>query len=309
MVPHLSSVIQDVSGLRARAAATARTKAYDGDIAIRWLNDVIKLRFEALRGFALIVDHQTLQVEGVVGRKYEFLSNGEFYSRVGKFVTQQLKGDHIFSEAVVAGRRMFVRFQGPQLFSVPSPREPEPFLSGLHFANSEVGECSVRACAAVIRKWCDNKAISPFLDGGALPHYAGPKFDERFRDLLDRVRMRARETKSFQGEICRMKELPLGLGGDKTSHDKRFNTLQKRLSRSEVRKKFAEKALRRALYHGSYPDDALVRGEKVMEAFAGRTAYDLFNAVTHEAKSRALGERESAEQLAYLMLLGKFNWK
>ena len=309
MVPHLSAVIQDISGLRPRSASTAKAKTHDVDLAIRLLNDMIKLRFSALKGFALIVDHQRLQVEGVVGRKYEFLSNGRFYRRVGEFISRQFKGDHEFSEAVISGRRVFVRFQGPLLFSVPSPRAPEPFLSGLHFANSEVGECSVRACAAVIRKWCDNKAISPFLDGGALPHYSGPKFDERFRDLLDRVRIRAKESESFADEICRMKGLTLGLGGDKKSHDKRFTVLQNRLRRSEVSAAFAEKALRRAMYHGSYPEDAVVRGEDLMATFSGRTAYDLFNAVTHEAKSRALGERESAEQLAYLMLLRKFNWK
>ena len=37
-----------------------------------------------------------------------------------------------------------------------------------------------------------------------------------------------------------------------------------------------------------------------------RNAYDLFNAMTREAKAEALEERIEAEQLAYALLMGRF---
>jgi hypothetical protein len=75
-----------------------------------------------------------------------------------------------------------------------------------------------------------------------------------------------------------------------------------------MRAQLAEKAIKRAMHHGSYRHQTMAKGESPMTVFARRTAYDLFNAVTHEAKRCSPGDRENAEQLAYTMLLGKFNW-
>jgi len=67
--------------------------------------------------------------------------------------------------------------------------------------------------------------------------------------------------------------------------------------------------LDRLLTFGSYRSDAVQQGRRPYDLYETRNAYDLFNALTHEAKSRPIDTREHVEQLAYQMLLRQFEIK
>lgn len=310
VVPYLSQVVYDLSGLRTPTDQADSLRSTDAQLAVRWLNDAIKLRFDQLYDCGLIVDHSNHRVEGVVGRKYAFLSNLDMYAAAERFVAEEYGRHAEFCEAVLAGRRIFVRFRSKEpIFEHKAPDgRLEPFFGGFHFSNSEIGECAVRACAVVIRQWCDNKAISPFCEGGKLTHMRGPRFKARLESLFDKVRVRANETLRMGDSVDVLESTPLLLGVNQAEHNKRFEKLKQRLTSKGVSATLAERSLRRAMSHGSFRQQAMLRGEPPLQAYAIRNAYDLFNALTHECKRCPPTEREDAEQLAYQMLLGRFNW-
>ncbi|MCA9362162.1 hypothetical protein KC906_02200, partial [Candidatus Kaiserbacteria bacterium] len=214
----------------------------------------------------------------------------------------------VFWEAVLSGRRLMLRYRSQSsIFTIPvgSNGKKEPFYSGFHFANSEVGECSLRAAAIFIRYWGDNKAISPFVDGGKIAHVRGPQFDRRFKALLVKVSSRAEEVLDFKADVVRLISTNLGLGVTKNAHEKQLSKIATRLNKKGLPARFSRNALDRALKFGTYKSQLLDRSQDSMAVYATRTAYDLFNAITFEAKSEDLELCEKAEQLAYELLSGK----
>ena len=306
LAPGASQLVSDVSGLR----ISGDGKQLDVSLGIRIVNDLIRLRFEQVDGFGLIIDRERATVEGLVGRKYQFFPNKELYDRVNQFLDESDISTS-FCEAVLAGRRMLLRYcNNDPLFEIPhEKRTNEPFFGGYHFDNSESGHCSVRASTMVVRQWCDNKAIGSFLEGGKMSHVRGKKFELRLQALLDKVSRKVEEITNLKDNVLFLMDQNLGLGGSEQSHEFRVESLVKQLNRKGLTKEFSGVVINRLLTFGSYRSDAIQQGRRPYDLYETRNSYDLFNALTHEAKSRPIDIREQVEQLAYQMLLRQFEIK
>jgi hypothetical protein len=310
LAPGMGQAIRSMTGVQ--LSSSDDQVAFDDDLAIGLLNSMLKLRFDRLEGYRMIIDHKRKLVEGIVGRRYEFYSNLSLYNRSKAFIQANPDYHVQFCEAALAGRRMMLRFRSTNpLFSIPPPdgREvQEPFFGGFHFANSEVGECSIRAASLLIRQWCDNKAISPFYEDGKLIHVKGVKFEKKLSELLTRTKVKADQAGKFRKNLLAITSIPLGLGGTAGSHKTKRSKLESKLTR-KLNKGFARAVVDRLLMSGSYRQDKLTSASDPMKVYAKRTVYDLFNAITYEAKSLSVGYRERAEQLAYQLVSGKFEIK
>lgn len=298
-----SQLVSDVAGLR----TTRPDNEIDVGLGIRVVNDLIRLRYDSVDGYGLVVDHSRNTIEGLVGRKYEYFPNKELFDRVNLFLDESGIATS-FCEAALSGRRMLLRYRNDDpLFEVPHvKRTDEPFFGGFHFDNSEVGDCSVRAATMIIRQWCDNKAISSFLEGGKISHVRGKGFEKRVQRLFERVQKKAHEATLLKDNVVSLMDQSLGLGGTESLHDLQIDKLTKKLHRQGLTKEFVRTILDRTMSFGSYRSDAVKQGRSPFEMYASRTAYDLFNAITHEAKGRPIDVREHAEQLGYRMLLKQF---
>jgi hypothetical protein len=302
LAPGLSLTVQSIVGLKQTKSVTT----FDDAMAIRLINNMIRLRFDGVSGMHAVIDHSEKQICGFVGRKYEFLSNLELYNRVKSFVVKLRESKTTFREASVYGRRIMLRFiTDSPLFDVPivNRKKGEPYYGGFHFSNSEVGECSIRAAAVLLRQWSDTKAISPFMEGGKVVHLKGSKFDKKFADLLKTVRSKAQLAVTLKHNITVLMTKRMGLGGDSKAHKQARKNLETKLVRRGLYSDLATTVVDRMLARGSYRNDMLSAEDDRMEAYAGRTEYDLFNAITNAAKKCTIGTREKAEQIAYQLVL------
>jgi hypothetical protein len=307
LLPGLSQTVSNLSGTYLTDEELATSQLHDPVLALRWINDAIKLRFKRLDGYSLVVDQAMKRIEGIVGKKYAFLPNLELYHRAKTFVAGSRK-QVVFSEAALHGRRLMMRFKdGSPMFVVERQNVKEPFFGGFHFANSETGDCSVKASAVVIRQYGNTKAISEFADGSKIAHVKGKAFETRFTELLARVRLKSTEITKYKEELMRLMQQPLGLGVDEESTEKRVKSLESQLLRQGLSSDFCHTTVRHVMFYGSYKGDQADASKEPLKLYATRTAYDLYNAITYRSKSLMIEDQEQAEQVAYKMLTGKFH--
>ena len=304
----LAQTIFDLGGVD-RPGSPSRP--VDIELASRLLNDAIKLRFAAkLKGRQLVLDRQLQQIDGLVGSRYELYHNLELYENANDMLSKGAAPVK-FHEAILCGRRMALRYRtNDPLFEVTSTRATgEPFFGGYHLGNSEVGDCSVRAAVVIIRQWCDNKALAEFAEGGRVKHIRSKKFEKRLHQLLVHVQMKAGEATTLKKHVLRLMGQPLGLGHDEERHAGRSKFVTKRLEQLGLSSQLANRVMDRTLAEGSYDADRFVvgslRNHELLEKYAQRTEYDLFNAITFVAKTLSVESQERLEQLGYKFLLGK----
>lgn len=306
LAPGYAQTVHDIAGSYRTEAQS--TDGFDPQLAISITNRLIRLRFSRINGYCMIIDREKKQVDGIVGRKYAFFSNLDLYMTAKDFVKQS-NPPAFFKDAAIYGRRMMVRFgYSKPLFVVPVKKTgtDDPFYGGYHFANSEIGDCSIKAGATIIRALCDNKAVSEFTDGSRLTHVRGKRFEEKLYNLLDQVQLKAEHAGQYKAGIAILITQNLGLGKDEESHARRLSEIVSQLHRHGLTKQMADAVVARALVNGSYKHEALLHGKDPMRVYATRTAYDMFNALTAEAKKRSIDVQEKAEQLAFKMLSGRF---
>jgi hypothetical protein len=306
LLPGLAQTVNNLAGsfVRDDQELSAST-IHDPVLALRWINDTIKLRFEKIKGFSLVVDTECGRIEGIVGRKYAFLPNLELYRRAKEFVSK-LDRPAAFNEAALIGRRLMLRFREiDPLFNLGA-RLPEQYYGGYHFANSETGDCSVKASAVIVRQQGDSKSISEFADGSKIAHIKGKAFDRKFAELLDRVRIKTSEQiHSHESNMIRLMQTNLGLGNNDQTHKRRVKQLETFLQKHGLHSEFSQSVVRHVLVQGSHRTALVQVHQKPMQVYSTRTLLDLYNALTYRAKTLPLEEQEVAEQLAYKVLIGK----
>lgn len=307
LLPGLAQALNNLAGSTLSDADISVSQVHDPQMALRWLNDTIRLKFHRLAGYSLIIDQEQKRVEGLVGRKYAFLPNVDLYNRAKAFVST-LSKPASFNEAALLGRRLMLRFKDDApMFTVLRPSaNPEPFYSGLHFANSETGDCSVKASAVIVRQVGNTKSISEFSDGSKIAHVKGKAFEHRFTELLDRVRIKASEIGKYRAGLQILMGQPLGFGVSEADNVKRVKAIESQLLRQGLSSDFNQAVVRHMLYYGSYKSDQVDPAKNLNETYATRTAYDLYNALTYKAKSLPVDDQEIAEQVAFKLLIGKF---
>lgn len=310
LAPGLAMAINDIAGLRKSEDSDT---VYDPYKAIQIINALIKLRFrQRLRTHGLIIDRGSNRVEGLVGPRYKFFSNLELFQRCQQFAAE-LDPPAEFFAATVAGRRVILRYSDPhRLFAVDTPHgNREPFYRGWHFSNSEIGDCSVRAGMLIIRRW---RGTASLLETGKVVHVRGGRFGPKFSRLLDTLQRHASrelEETDYAVQVTNLMEQHLGLGGSPVNHAKQVEKLAGKLAKGALFKKTAKQIIHQAIAQGSYRQDRIeINGmpydmlhSTLTSAIANRSAYDLYNSLTHVAKSLQPEQQEAAEKLAYKILM------
>jgi hypothetical protein len=314
LIPGLSQVVANVSGLKARTGQhAAEARSYPK--AIELLNWSIKFRAKLLENCSLIIDRQNRQVEGVVGQRYKFLSNLEMLNRVEQYLGQKMP-NMLFHEAALAGRRLLLRYREQEwAYALETPTaKREPFYVGVHFSNSELGDCCVRGTGVLSRAWSKTAAIYPFDEATSVVHFQGEKFGTKFRSMLDTVGKRLAEVRQTQPMLERLQAQPLGLQAMTEACQTRMGEIVQKLTKQGVPKSTAYDSLVRAMLHGSYKADSVptaagnsieFMNPAVLTQFVNRTAFDLFNGLAYVASQREPARQEAIEQHAFKMVTGE----
>jgi len=314
--PGLAQLVGNVAGLRRKETEDDDWKAYSPLLAIKQINDLIRLRFKhRLEGHGLIMDMRNQRVEGVVGPRYKFISNLELFERAGEFIREMSPAPR-FVEASLAGRRLTIRYRDVErLFSAAAGSRREPFFRGWHFSNSEIGDCSVRTGMLIFRQW---RKTSSLLSVGRLVHRKGGDFGPKISDLFQKLQRQAdveAQEHDFESLVAELQEESLHLGGDPVAHVRKSQSLIGRLARARLTKITAKKTLHHALANGSLRTHRLAvdRGPvydapdpDLLGAFQQRNLYDLYNALTEVARELPPEQQEIAEELAYRILIRRF---
>jgi hypothetical protein len=303
LAPGLSQVIFSLAGLRSGGRHDEKTVS----VAVDIFNDVAKHRFDRVRDSRLVLNRRTNRIEGVIGPRYKFFANKSLLERVENYVTTHKLAPASFSEAVLVGRRLILRYKSDDpIFHLPYNRvNQEPFFGGYQFENTEVGDCSVRGATVLIRQFCDNKAVAPTMDKNRVSHIRNDKFNRKFELMLTRLDVRVEEATKFKKNAMAMLQTSLNIGGTPQQHVEGCEYIITKLVRRGLSKHAASKVVNTAVLKGSYRSDAVDRqGRPLLEVAASRNVYDLFNALTFEAKKCDVIQRLEMEQLGYNMLSG-----
>ncbi len=295
--PGLGILVNDISGQYRKAGE--EKQFFSGELAIRMLNELIKLRYERkLGGLQIVRNTQDKTIDGIVGAKYRYLANSELLSSL----TQMLNKAHKFHEAFLYGRQLVVRYIDTTKSYTLSNEE---FTSGFHFGNSEIGEKSLRAAAVLVRKLTGNCILYPFKgDEGARIIHTGKDFEKRFYTLIDTIvnaTLSPDDLQKYDAQICG-KSLKLG----KDDHQRRAKQLAQILSRKTLTNEFTTKVVTSAIVQGRDIKSTMIDAlpSEQTQIMASRTVFDLIVALIREATLLNIAHREFAENLAYKLLLG-----
>ncbi len=303
LAPGLSQTIFSLAGLRGGSRHDNATVA----VAIDIFNDVAKHRFYRLKDSRLVLNRRTNRIEGVIGPRYKFFSNKQLADRVENYVTTHKLAPASFNEAVLVGRRLILRYKSDDpVFELPYNRvNAEPFFSGYQFENTEVGDCSVRGSTILVRQFCDNKAVAPTLDKNRVSHIKNDKFNRKFELMLTRLDVKVEEATKFKQNVLTMLKTGLNIGSTPQQHTEGCEYIVNKLIRRGLNRHAAAAVINTTVIKGSYRNSSVDRqGRPLLEVAASRSVYDLFNAITFEAKRCDVMQRLEMEQLGYNMLSG-----
>jgi hypothetical protein len=300
----LYPLVVDLSGIY-RPAATARDD-YSFAGAIELFNAVIRRRFRGrFSGRARVVKNTALRlVDGVLGPKYNYLENRTVYDMAKDAVSSSMSRV-LFHEAALAGRRIMIRFAHRRpLFEVPAAGPGvESFYGGYHFSNSEIaGEASVRAAVLLLRRPSDTVALGRF-GAGRLAH-TGKDFGKKLGKMFQAVLAVPQDGAALRRRVEALRAAGLGLGGTEPERDAQLDYLSLVLHRQNIPRTLARRIVVSAMNYGS-SDPAGRPRILARDVLDRRTAYDLYTALTREARELPLSVRETAEQAAYGLLTGK----
>lgn len=280
--------------------------SYSVEMCARWLNDLVKLRFDMLARYSWVLDRETKTVEGLVGRSHAFVSNMSLLDDT-RTVLERNGFKLALQDAILHGRHMTLCWRDTKRFvDIPSPSgQPDRFNAGFHFVNSEVGGSPMTASAAVIRRMNNTRAISPFTDCGRLPYLSGAKFQDRFNTLLEKVIVKSKEDFNLKEQLARIRESRIGIGGDEQQHQKAMDRMRSKF-RARCQAAYVNSVLSRTAWRGAYKETKIKHGPQCFKHMAGRTAFDLYSSLTYAARSLHPAAREPGEQLAYEILAGTY---
>lgn len=309
LAPNLGSVVMSIAGVRRRPSYP--DEEYSPKLAIRLVNELIRSRFDLLRGRGLVIDQKAQVIEGVVGSKYRFLGNLELFDRV----KNRIGSRHRFYEASVVGRRMILRYRNPdRAFALPTPHDKlEPFYPGWHFSNSELGDCCVKASAILIRQWSSTASLVPFTRPAKLIHFQGSGFDTKLSKLFELAKKREEGVHEVEEYALAMRNRSLGFDGSRKTYQGQLERIRKTLRKWKISNYLTKEAIARALLHGSYKstrlesDDGLIRvpaaSPTIMAVVKSRTVFDLYNAMCAAAKQGSPDQQEYTEEAAYRLMV------
>jgi len=296
LASNLSSFLYDLSGSATTRSTRRPQLTPDMQQAIRIFNDMVRLRFSAFRGWRMVLDPVAKSIEGIVGTRYCFLPNLDFYQMCCEHMYQG--SEYMFSEAMLTGRRFMLRFRAmDRAFALPTPGAVyEPFYYGRHFYNSESGDAAVNMSAYAQRRWGNSCSLSTRDTANQVHHLSRVEFDKRLVKLFEGVAGLDTKLTPLYGALLQSKRSPLGIYDACGNRTRLCGTLLRDMYRHRVFAQAAERVIRMAVVQGSYKADA------TNESCSTRVVYDLYTALTTVAKDEPLEDRLAMEQLAHRLV-------
>jgi hypothetical protein len=142
----------------------------------------VRLRFNRkLEGSQFVKNVKNKTIDGVVGARYRYLSNADFYARVAQ--NYQSSGVRFLS-AYLYGRDLVIRYVTAPSLRTTYDLLGHTYLAGFQFANTEIGGRSIRVAQALIREGTNYCALGPYKDSGGRVVHTGNKFEKRLSLLL-----------------------------------------------------------------------------------------------------------------------------
>lgn len=302
LAPRLYQAIVHVAGIRTNKRSVDRDILYSDDAAASIINRLIKLRFNNIRGYRLLLNHQTKLADGLIGRNYEFYSNREFYQTAMDFVGSQFPAAQ-FWEASLSGRRLLFRLIDPEPLVLKLPGYgTEMFYRGFHFSNAEIGGFALRAANVVVHARTGGVAISPFVNGGKISHIQSQNFFQQLQSLFTRVAQRGRPSIELERNLVTVARTGLRLIENQEVNESRKELIAGQLQRRGLTRDLADVVIARTILTGADSNTPAWSGADLTR---DRTAFDVFLALMIEAKEQRLKVREHTEQVAYDVLSGK----
>lgn len=302
-----------------------RSQKYSGESyslpqAIGVLNEMIRARFGMLDNkCSFIIDQRNLKIEGMVGPRYEFLSNFDFYETIRGFMASNSVCE--FHEAILTGRRLQLFYRNSShVFALPTPLgKMEPYYHGRYLTNSELGDCCIKGAALLYRRWSQTSSMCPFTNDTKLIHRQGRGFQDKFRNVLGAIGVQVEALRHYEGRMESLKTMSVELGAtDKVKREHRKKNISI-LVKNGVSRRLAEDILAHAFVHGSYKnekmqipgknDDSSTKESAESENRYGlpqRSVFDVYNASCYLAQHAAStpAGRERLEQIAFRLLTG-----
>jgi hypothetical protein len=302
----LYQIVLDLSGIYRRGAASRDD--YSFDVAVDLFNTVVRRRFNGrFNGKARVVrntDPALRVVDGVLGPKYNYLENRNIYD-MSRDAVASSQAKVVFHEAAVAGRRLMIRYAHKRpLFEVKvAGHDADAFHGGYHFSNSEIaGESSVKASVLLLRMPADTASIGRF-GRGRLAH-TGKDFGKKLNRMFQAVLSIPQDPAATRKRVDAMIAAPLGLDVPEQEREAQLGYIARALYHEDIPRALAGRIAVSAMQYGSH-DDIVKPRPMTREVCAGRTVYDLYNALTREARELPLAVRETVERAAYGLLNGK----
>lgn len=315
LAPGLLHVVQNLIGER-RRDQTFSGEAYSVEYAIDILNRMIRARSGLLEDRAqLVIDRRNNQIEGVVGPRYHFIGNLALYRQVRDQLANSGLPPTSFYEAALSGRRLQLRFRIRQpafMLDTPDGRS-EPFYGGLHYSNSELGNCCVKGSCVLIRQSSNTVSMAAYDKKSRVKHLRGGRFEQRFQDLFETTAARASKIPNLKSHMKRAKQVTLNLGDSPDKCLKRCAELEQILQGMGASASAAKDAVMRAVLFGSYRGQSVPGispegqglgrlGPETMRTLSSRVVFDAYNALGALARKFSLDQQEAVEQAAYRVL-------
>lgn len=302
--PGLIQVLLDVSGQWRKPAEDRRH--YSSVQAVDIFNRLVKLRFERkMTEVQFVRDTKRKIIDGVVGVRYRYLSNSDFFTNVKRIYKDT---DTAFFEAMLYGRNLVLRYAHTEDSNIAPACTigDDKYLVGYHFANSEIGGRSVRTAIFVGQPTTRYAALSPYRDGsGGRVIHSGRGFERRLHTLLGMATSRIPSQYEIEcgGRALLARSLQLGT----KLHDKTMKNLVSLLNRRKLKLSFSKRVVSSMASRGRDETNSIAdyMPDERRLALESRTAYDFFVALIREARGLPLDQQELAEQVAYGLLTGK----
>jgi hypothetical protein len=300
MSPNLGAVVSDIAGISGRPSCKYRT---DPRTAVSVVNSIIRIRFDdALLGTRMIVDPVRLTIDGIVGARYEFLSNYELMDSCNKFVK---KWNGEFLSGALVGRRMYLRYASLYEYDELGFEDGHcSYTMGWSFSNSETGQSAVKAGILLVDE-DGNSSMKPVFHR---KHTKGLRdaSGEWLVKEMDRRSMAINWDAIAKGMDALYDEsLPVCKDGIHAAKccDKLTSELSKRICKQAARDISREMFTPNQVMVGSSSWRPPV--SPIPDKPGGRSYYDLYKSMTSRASSYSPSDQESIEALAYDLLRGR----
>lgn len=300
--PGLFQLILDLCG---QWRKPGEDKSYFSSLhAIDIFNKLVKFRFDRkIANMQLVRNTRAKTIDGIVGGRFRYLSNIDFYERVA----HTCKSHKInFFEAMLYGRRLVIR----RIHTAENSAyniDGDLYMPGVHFENSEVGGRAIRMASMLIKAGTNYCSLSQYKDGdGGRVLHTGKSFERKLNTLFSTAIRQLPSRKLIEETPLIDKSLRLEEDATRDKHSKHLVSV---LRRRKLNLSFAQRVVASAAAMGRNEDDDLLdrMPDERRKILATRTGYDLFVSLIREARELPLDQREIAEQTAFSLLIGKIN--